>query len=106
MSAQALECTFRLPLGHAAARGAAHQCPRRSQRGPEFVAIVKARAALLSAEDVLGARARASRAVALPHRQLALTAVDERPVNLQAHAPNVDLLVHRISDAWRAVVGV
>ena len=52
------------------------------------------------------ARARPRRAATLPHRQLARATVDELPVNLQADAPHVDPLVHRVSHPRRAVVGM
>src|SRR5580693_9077637 len=100
------KCAHRLALRHPADERPADERADRPEWRTELVAVVKAGAAVVRAQDVFAVRMRARRAASLPHGELARTAVDERPVNLQAHPAHVDPLIHRVPDAWRAVVGV
>src|SRR5271165_5250448 len=106
VSAQSLKCALRLPLGHSTDERAADDRAYGSQRRAEFVAVVKARAAILCREHVFASRARPRRAAALPQGKLVGTALDELPVNLEVDSTHVDLLVHRVAHAGRSLVSV
>src|SRR5580658_5229688 len=103
---QALQRASGLSLWHAADERATHQCAYRTQRWSEVIPIVKSGFRAFALQDVFAARMRAGGPASLPYSQFAGTALDERPVHLEAHAAHVDLLVHRVSHSRRAVVGI
>src|SRR3954447_3283656 len=66
----------------------------RSERRPELVAVVKMREPVAHAEPVLGHGARASGAAALPARGPRRSHDVQGPVHLEAHAAQVQRLIH------------
>ncbi len=106
MRPQTIKCAPRLPLGDTPDKRSADYRADRTERCSEVVAVVKARTSALRLKDVFRAGTRARRAASLPHGQLIRPAVDERPVNLEAHAAQVYSLIHLISDPHATIVRV
>src|SRR5664280_889152 len=104
VSAQTVKCAFCLPLGNPSDQRSADQSADRPERWAKFVAIVKTRAAVGFAQEVLSMRARARRAATLPNGPRAGVALDQLPVNVEADAAQMDPLLHLKAHAWRAVV--
>ena len=78
--------------------------PDRTERWMELVAIVKARAAVTRPRRCTRS-ARANAPVRdPPHRARAGTALDERPVNVEADTAQMHLLIHPVADARRTCV--
>src|SRR5437588_1110498 len=106
VSAQPLERALRLPLRHPADERTADNRTHGTERWTEFIAIVKPGATVLLAEPVLGTGTRPGGPAALPHGELAGTAIDELPVNLEVDSAHVYLLVHLVSHARSTLVGM
>jgi len=73
----------------------------------EVVVIIEMRASISGgAQDVFRASARTRRPAPLPYGQLAGTALDELPVNVEADSAQMEMLVHPVAHAERPVVGM
>ena len=107
LSAEALECAVCLALGYSADERAADDRPDRAKWWTEVVVVIKARTPVpRRAQDVFRASARTGRSATLPHGELVRAALDELPVNLEADAAQVDVLVHPVAHARWPVVGM
>jgi hypothetical protein len=106
VSAETIKRPPGLPLRHASNERAADNRTDGTEGWSEFISIVKPGATVLGTEPVLGMGARACRAASLPDGELARTAVDELPVNLEIDSAKVYLLVHLVSHAWSTTVSV
>src|SRR5665213_4555633 len=102
---QSFKCAIGLTLGHAADERAAHYRANRPQWGTKFVAVVKTCSVALCLQRIFAVRFGASRSATLPDCEPAGLAVDQLPVNVEAHSAHVDLLIHPVALAWRTVVG-
>src|SRR5205823_7445682 len=98
MSTQTIQRALGLSLRHATHQGAAHEPADGAEWSVELVAVVKTSSAVLGFQEVLGAGVRARRSAPFPDGALVRVALDELPVNVQAHAPHVDALVHHVAD--------
>ena len=107
LSAKALERAVCLALGYSADERAADDRPDRAKRWAELVVVVKARTpAWGRAQNVFRASPRAGGASTIPYGQLAGAKLDELPVNLEADAAQVELLIHPVAHARGPVVGM